>query len=289
MKRISETEVLLARGWWTGDRWEQRVLLRTVDDCSEESLLEQVDGMLPVERDTTLLASCVLKTDGSALSPVEICKLSIGDRQTLLLRLRRLMLGNTMQCLLQCPFCAEKMDLQPKVDDLIVQSDADPQLHYQHFVDAGIERLCVKFHLPTGKDVEKAAAIARAVPGDASALLAQRCIESVTTVGCELDVPKEIEFRDWPNSLLSEVSAQIEQFDPQAEVKLQLVCPACGNRFEEFLDPGGYLVQELAARQRVKYQEVHHLARAYHWSEEEILRMGPRKRQVYLELLAAEE
>ncbi len=289
MKPGYESQVLLPRGWWTGGRWEQRVRIRAGDDCEEESLLEQIEAMLPFERDTALLANYVLGPEGNPLTTSQARELSIGDRETLLLWLRRSMLGRTIQCVLQCPACIEKMDLKLNVDDLLVTRDREPQLHYEDVVEVEGKRLLVSFHIPTGADLEEAVRIACSVPERAAALT-QRCIEEVisnTDDPATPPVPTRPE--DWPQSLYSEISARIEKLDPQAELKLDLACPACGHHFEDFIDAGGFLLQELIARQRLRYQEVHQLAKAYHWSEADILRMSPRKRQLYLELLAADD
>jgi hypothetical protein len=76
------------------------------------------------------------------------------------------------------------------------------------------------------------------------------------------------------------------ELDPQAETALHLTCPACQHSFTTVFDIGDYFFRELRAREVHRYQEVHQLALAYHWSETEILSMSPRKRQIYLDLLA---
>jgi hypothetical protein len=290
MKSSYESQILLPRGWWTGDRWEQRVGFRAVDDCEEESLLEQIDAMLPFERDSALLASYVLGPEGVPLTPSQVRELSIGDRETLLLWLRRSMLGNTIQCVLRCPACSEKMELQLNVDELTLERELDPQFHYEDVVQLDDERLLVTFHIPTGADLEEAIRVASGVPEKAVVALAQRCVEEVlrnTDDPAAPQVPTSPD--DWPQSLFPEISARIEKLDPQAELKIDLACPACGHHFEDFIDAGGLLLQELTARQRLRYREVHQLAKAYHWSEADILRMSPRKRQLYLDLLAADD
>jgi hypothetical protein len=281
----SEPEVLLRRGWWTGQQWEQRVCLRPVDDSTEESLLERIEGMLSVERDTALLTSLVCGPEGNAITRTQILDLSMGDRELLLLLVRRQLFGNIMQCVLKCPSCDENLDVELKVDDLIVESNAEQQIRYEELIEVEDTRFRVIFHLPTAGDVEKALRHTAYI-ADAARTLARECIDSVSRVSNEPGSTQE-EKEEWPDSVFRKISARIEQLDPQAEIELQSKCPACGNEFKQPVDPGGYLVRELAARQRVKYQEVHELARAYHWSEAEILRMGSRKRQIYLDLLAA--
>ena len=75
------------------------------------------------------------------------------------------------------------------------------------------------------------------------------------------------------------------QLDPQAEIELQLICPACRQAFSTLFDPADYLFREIAARGGDIYREVHLLALHYHWSEREILGLTPRKRWLYLGLL----
>lgn len=283
----SEPEILLGRGWWTGQQWEQRVHLRPIDDCAEESLLARIEGMLSVERDTVLLTSLVWGPEGNGMTRAQIRELSMGDRELLMLLARRRLFGNIMQCVLKCPSCDEKLDVELSVDDLIVESDAVRQVRYEELIEADDTRFRVIFHLPTGGDVERALCSADSGLEGAAKALARGCIDSVSQVSDDRGSPLE-ETEEWPDSVFQMISARIEQLDPQAEIELQSKCQACGYEFRQSVDPGGYLVHELTARQCVKYQEVHQLARAYHWSEAEILRMGSRKRQIYLDLLAAD-
>jgi hypothetical protein len=281
----SEPEILLKRGWWTDHHWHRQVHLRPVDDAADESLLEQIEGMHSVERDTALLTSLVCGPEGKAATSAQIRELSMGDRELLLLLVRRRLFGNIMQCVLKCPSCEEKLDVELRVDDLIVESHAPQQIRYEELIEAEDGQFRVIFHLPTGGEVEKVLHQAPADVEGAEKALAGGCIDSMSRV---TDAPESPGGRneECPDSVLRKIAARIEQLDPQAEIQLQSECPECGCEFKQSVDPGGYLVHELAARQRLKYQEVHQLARAYHWSESEILRMGSRKRQIYLDLLA---
>jgi len=285
MALVPETEVLLSRGWRTDDGWEQRVFLRPASDA-HELLVDRIDGMLPVERDTALIADLAFDRDGNAVGTARGRDLTIGDRARLLLSLRRQMFGNAMPCIVRCPACNERMDLELTADDLLLKRDAPPQLCYEDVVEVDGERLRVTFHLPTGGEVEKAVRSARENEETAAKLLARGCIDKVTK-NSHSDSWK-IEPPEWPEALYPEVSARIEELDPEAEIKLRLTCPACSREFEDFIDAGEYLFQELAACQRSTYQEIHQLAKAYHWSEADLLKMGSRKRRLYLELLAAD-
>ena len=72
-------------------------------------------------RVTQLLVRCLRR-----LGPVEpvrtdlVRQLIVGDREALLLHLRRLTLGEHMPCLLSCPECGKKMDLNLEVGELLL-------------------------------------------------------------------------------------------------------------------------------------------------------------------------
>jgi hypothetical protein len=68
-------------------------------------------------------------------------------------------------------------------------------------------------------------------------------------------------------------------------VGLHLSCSACGGAWDRPLDIGQFLWDEISAEAHRLAREVHALARAYGWSEAEILGLSPRRRQLYLELV----
>jgi hypothetical protein len=73
--------------------------------------------------------------------------------------------------------------------------------------------------------------------------------------------------------------------DPQADVRLALDCPACGHNFLAAFDVAAYLWSEVNAWAYRLLGEVHSLASAYGWREEDILAMSPWRRRVYLEMV----
>ena len=76
--------------------------------------------------------------------------------------------------------------------------------------------------------------------------------------------------------------------DPQAELVLSAECLACRAAFDTLLDATSVVVHEIEEARRQLYRDVHLLASHYHWSEEDILALSDRKRQLYLELIEAE-
>jgi hypothetical protein len=72
--------------------------------------------------------------------------------------------------------------------------------------------------------------------------------------------------------------------DPLAEVLVDHSCSACGGAFTADLDVGSFVWAELQARARRLMKEVDLLARAYGWTETEVLALSERRRAAYLEL-----
>ncbi len=72
--------------------------------------------------------------------------------------------------------------------------------------------------------------------------------------------------------------------DPQAEILLDVACPACGHAWQTLLDIVDFVWREVSAGATRLLEEVHTLARAYHWREADILALSSRRRQAYLEM-----
>jgi hypothetical protein len=81
------------------------------------------------------------------------------------------------------------------------------------------------------------------------------------------------------------IEAHIEALDPRADCVLDLHCRECGHDWTAPYDIARVLWLEIAAAAQTLLCHVHVLARAYGWSESEILSLGHRRRELYLALL----
>jgi hypothetical protein len=276
--------IKLPRGLWFDGVCHQEAELRCLVGSDEAFLVEEGGALLPAQRTTALLARCL--THLGSLTPVApdaVRNLTVGDREALLLHLRRLTLGERLQCVLSCPdpACGGKMDLDLTVGDLLLPPYGHAEaLHETTLRDNGTVYR-VRFRLPTGGDQEAAASLARSDPQAAADLVLRRCVESVIAEG-DAGVPNE----DWPPIVARQLPAIMAELDPQAELVLNLSCPVCGLAFSVLFDTATFFFQELADHMRHLFREVHLLAYYYHWSEAEIMGMTASKRRRYLELLA---
>jgi hypothetical protein len=144
------------------------------------------------------------------------------------------------------------------------------------FCTGGFE---LRFRLPRSRDLLSVAADAN--PEQVSRFLLRSCLESACYEG------KGIGVEDLPNSVVHHLAARVAESDPLQEVLLDMTCPACNRRLQPLLDIGQFLWEEVDAYARRLLREVHTLARAYGWREEEVLALSARRRQAYLELVGA--
>jgi len=244
--------------WQAGSPGPLRsVLVRAVGDADDEFLLESAE-LPPFARADALLARCV---DG-----IEVGTLTVGDRDALLLHLRRLTFDERLECVLHCPVpdCAEAIELELRVSDLLVAPPADAAP--THIIRAG--GVDVEFRLPRVGDLD---ALSAATEEARAVELLDRCIVS--------PVPMPKEARD------AVIDAMAEH-DPQAELELEITCPTCEREFMALFDCASFLLEELDRRAHQLLREVHSLARHYHWAEREILALPAQRRARYLDLIA---
>jgi len=288
MNNLAEATIMLPNGYWHLGACYREARVRAIAEC-DEALGEALSALAhPIERATLLLSRCVTRLgDLERMESAGVRDLSMGDREALLLHIRRLTFGERMQCVLRCVACNEPMDLELQVSDLLVPAAKIPQQRYQELFSCDDARFRVSFRIPTGADVEAAIWAGNCVPEKAVPELLLRCVESVEREDSQEEYTA-VSTENWPPALVEKISGRLAEADAQAEIGLQLTCPVCGHEFPSFVDVTSYLVRELETRERQLYQEVHQLALAYHWSENEILKMSPRKRNLYLDLLAGE-
>jgi hypothetical protein len=266
--------VTLPSGLWAGDVRQREVALRAVTAEDEAFLLEQGERALPARLVTDLLARCLDGPDPRALT--------VGDREALLLHLRRLTLGDDLACTLICPApgCGQRMALELRANDLLLSPYADARPSYETSLSSEGVTYQVRFRLPTGEDQEAAAELARRDTARAAGLLLERCVQHVLADGRER-APDGLSV-----AVVDAISAAIAERDPQAELELSVTCPECATTLTVLFDTTSFFLRELDHRAVRLLREVHTLALHYHWSERDILCLSPRRRAGYLALLA---
>jgi hypothetical protein len=225
-------------------------------------LFEELDSAAPARAVTAVLAHCLVRLgDVTQVEPDHVRDLTLGDREALMLRVRRAAVGERLECSAFCD-CGERLELAVEVGDLLLAPYAAPA--ERHALEGGGRT--VRFRLPNGADAEAAADVALAAGSEVAVeLLLRRCAEP----GCD------------PGLL----SAELAALDPQADVELGAVCPDCGAELTVPLDASGWVLAELRRIAAALVDEVHLLATSYGWSEAEIVALGTRRRRRYIDRL----
>jgi hypothetical protein len=181
----------------------------------------------------------------------ELARLPLGRRDALILRLA----GRALEATATCPACGETAEFSVDTAALLAR-DASAAL------DVGVQwRPVDSTDLAAASEAPDAAAAER--------VLLERCVTS------------EVELSDDVRAELAEAMAAA---DPLAEVLVDVVCPACETHFVADLDVSSFVWAEVHARAQRLLRDVDVLARAYGWTEAEVLALGDRRREAYLAL-----
>lgn len=209
-------------------------------------------------------------------TPVEaLWRLSLGQRNTQLLRMRQRLFGPKLDAFAKCPHCEEALELTLNANALgLADPGAEPPAGFELESDG----YALRFRLLNSSDLMAAAAAASV--GEARAMLVERCLLEAR------HDDHAIATSALPAAVIECLADRLSECDPQAETLIDLVCPACERGWQILFDIPSFLYTEIDAQARRLLREVHTLARAYAWREPDILAMSARRRQDYLELLA---
>ncbi|BAZ11863.1 hypothetical protein NIES4071_36890 [Calothrix sp. NIES-4071] len=223
----------------------------------EKGLMQQ-----PVKQALALLtAAC------PEIPTPQLAQLSIGQRDALLLTLRSGTFGSQIQSLATCGNCGENLELNFSVADICTSPPTSPLETFSLQV-AGWN---IEFRLPNSLDLMALASL-----HNQPSTLLERCLLQVKE-------HEEIQpMEKLPTEIASTVITQMAKLDPQADVQLNLCCPACSHQWQSTFDIVSFFWSEIHAWAIRTLREVHILASAYGWGEAEILAMSPYRRQLYL-------
>jgi endogenous inhibitor of DNA gyrase (YacG/DUF329 family) len=212
-----------------------------------------------LERSLGLLATAC------AADPAEIAALSIGERDARLLQLREWLFGPRLLNMAYCPHCAEQVEWESAVQQLRLQAHTEAAHPDPRFLE--MSGYTIRYRLPDTLDI-------CAAHTNAAALL-QRCILEVQPATAA----------SLPDEVTAALMQRMSEEDPQADVRMLLSCPACQHQWEAWFDIASYLWAEVHQWALRLLHEVSLLARAFGWSERDILNMSAQRRQRYLEMI----
>lgn len=196
--------------------------------------------------------------------------LALGERNARLLQLRARLFGGSMALHSRCPQCDATAEFAIDCDGLSL--DLLPRKTEIEELECDGWR--VRFRVPDAADLRAASG---AADDEAFAReLLRRCVLAS-------EAPAD-GAADWPESVAEALSQRMEALDPGAHVRFDLQCPECGAVWSAPMDVGAVLWSELQSRAERVLLDVDVLARAYGWTEAEVLSLSPTRRAAYLQL-----
>src|SRR5712692_10222103 len=213
----------------------------------------------PLERGLVLLAAAEPELSAG------LSTLCIGQRDARLLLLREATFGPTLNSFAECPGCGERLELTMQVGDVLVSEVVPDPEGSSYTLTSG--EMTIHFRLPNTLDLIAASECND--PASARQMIVQRCIIEPRNLAPLTD------------EAITLIATQMAKFDPQAEVLLDLACPACGQQWQQVFEITEFFWTEVSVQARRIIREVHLLASTYGWHERDILAMDAIRRQAY--------
>jgi hypothetical protein len=264
--------------------------MSTVSAAAVLDLWERAERASPIDRAVALAAGDAPLDDVAALP--------VGHRDARLLQLYAALGGGALEATAECPACAAQVEFAPDVDALLALGAAALDGRAAAASAAGVDgrladggaaaasalgadgRLAdggaaavsaagVEWRLPDSRDLAAAAAAGSAE--GAERVLLERCAGGPLT----------------PRARAAVARAMAEA-DPLAEVLVDLACPDCGAAFVADLDVASFVWTAVRAHAQRVLGEIDALARAYGWTEPQILALSEPRRRTYLRLARGE-
>jgi hypothetical protein len=194
----------------------------------------------------------------------------------MLLHLHRLSFGSTLRVFGACSRCEARLEFAVPVAEMAAQAEGRDMTAPVAWTEDGRE-----YRLRPVTTEDLAATLGTPDLDAAQELLLTRCLE--------VSAPAHTEPPGLPSpvSALPSVLRRFDQLHAAAELSCAVECPSCSSRDVLDFDIARFLWAEVQSAARRLLSEIHDLASAYGWSQEDITSMSATRRRAYLELLSA--
>lgn len=195
-------------------------------------------------------------------SPEQLAQLSLGECNQRLAALREAMFGPRWHVVADCAACGAPLEFTLTALGAALSDDRQ---------STGIPGEPRPLNI-----IDLAAVAALADPRTARRELARRVLglteQEAATLG---------------DDEIAAAASRLAELDPNAELLIELDCPDCGHHWSAPFDVPAFVWSDVDRAARALLLDIVTLARAFGWSETDILRMGRRKRQLYREMASS--
>lgn len=191
----------------------------------------------------------------------DLASLPIGARDKALLDLRANTFGANLALVTQCPECGLDLELDLNARDLAASLEwLEPEHINRHGASVSVRSI-------TSHDLAQAA---KQKDPDLTAFFRTCLTSGEITPAIEADI-----------------DAQVLQREQLGQIMLALACADCTKSWSEPLDIAAFIWSEIETAAKRILTEIAELARAYGWSEKDVLALSPHRRSAYLQLARA--
>lgn len=243
----------------------------------DQTVLAEMTAASPARCASALIASLVLRLGDSSPTTEQLLQLTAGDRERLLLAVSSRLLGAEGDLVASCPACKSLVEVAIRFRDLLSARPTSSDRRCSLAAKDGA--WTAEIVPPTGMDLERAIG---AGPDGARRLL-EDCLTALFDPHGH-NVSREA----LPEECETELAEKLLALDPLAECRFTVECPDCAASFETLLDGFSLLKSALGNADQL-CGDVYRMARAYHWSEADILALPLARRAHYLAIAAAAE
>ena len=226
-------------------------------------------GMHPAEKALYLLAFAHPE------AKEELREICIGRRDALLLALREEIFGSILHSNAVCPGCGQMLDLEFRASDI----SSAPLADLPEEISLRFDEFDILFRLPRAGDLLEISTFSD--ESRAKEVLLDRIIIEVRKNGCCAS------WNDLPPEAVKAVEERMALADPGGTTLIDIRCPDCEQSWTEVFDIVPFLWREIDAWAKRTLREIHIIASAYGWNEDEILSLSPLRRRIYLEMVGA--
>lgn len=239
----------------------------------DEQFLDDIKNQLPIFLQSNELLKRLVSFGNIECNNDDIFKnLTIGDRITLLLNVRKITFGNILHCVAVCPLCKQKISIDVDIDNLIKTTNTS-----KISSASTINTKKFKIKIRPLKTVDQRSIFYHSdkKTSQLTEFLIRSCI-----ISSKPDLPQRL-----PDSVLSLICTSLEKIDPLVDIILGLHCPSCQNDFQTPFDVEKFILEEIYLRDTELENDIHKIAFYYHWNEDTILSLSMKKRQRYVDLV----
>jgi hypothetical protein len=226
-----------------------------------------------LRRPLILLRAALPDAEGERLGA-----LPIAERNLLLLRLHELSFGPALSVFGVCPACAARLEFAVPVAEMVTRLEDPAAVSPVWWSEEGR-----RYRLRPVTTDDLLGTLDAADLSAAQELLLARCLEMSPAAGPGGAATRRPEPAEGSGGALR----RFEQLHKATELSCTIECPGCSGTESLDFDIARFLWAEVRNAARRLLGEIHELASAYGWSEQDIARMSAGRREAYLELLSA--